>query len=94
MPKATITTTTNNNNTTYHLSVQVSNYKKGHLYGCMSTLDHANEILARYNADPLFKQYVINFINKDIEHQAAIEKIKATPYNNLSAQQKQIAELF
>ena len=80
--------------TYFHLNVIINNYKKGFVYGRMDTMDHAEQILDRYNNEPSFKAFVHSIINEDIEHQAKIQRIKATPYNELSSYEKRVSELF
>ena len=80
--------------TIYHLNVIINNYKKGFIYGRMQTLAHAKQILAKYNNDASFKVYVHNSIKEDIEHQAKIERIKNTPYSDLSLYEKTVSELI
>lgn len=80
--------------TSYHLNVVINNYKKGYIYGHMKTFDHAKQIMSRFQNDASFQKFVISIINEDIKHQEKIQRIKSTPYNELSTYEKQISELM
>ena len=80
--------------TYFHLNVIVNNYRQGFVYGRMDTMDHAKQILDRYNNEPSFRAFVHSIIIEGIEHQAKIQRIKTTPYEKLSSYEKTISELF